>query len=462
MNRKIKLRGALGVAVILFLVVGMSTFAERDDAISLGQMEIFSNDSVGGSWHMYTDTRDEFLTDNYGNEYEHSFYAGHGSVTYLTNYLYDTFSGTVAFPKGGSYDKSRNSATLIIYGDDEVLKKFEKFNNLSSPEAFCLNIESYERIKLEWSCEGLNIWENWGYYATIFDGEFTSDLLYGPLDCEGLDGEYDVPYDYSAMGCWYCVTNDYEQGIAVRTAPSSESELICRLPYGTGFFSDQEKWEWAHTVVNGCGGWIDKDYISVIPDMYGQSFEVRSVSGSGSWYMITSDYSQGIAVRAEPSKDATLYCRIPYGTEFWVEALCGSWGFTTVNDWTGWINLDYAKEIYRDDMEESQGFYTFDYVVEPNEYILSDTAEEYLTEDGVGQLTQKGLCYARNEIYAKKGRKFQSKELQEYFNEKTWYNGIYEPGTDDSKVEVMLNQYERYNVQLLLRMEKRLGLYSLN
>lgn len=29
-----------------------------------------------------------------------------------------------------------------------------------------------EKIKLKWSCEGMNIWGDWGYFATIFDGMF--------------------------------------------------------------------------------------------------------------------------------------------------------------------------------------------------------------------------------------------------------------------------------------------------
>lgn len=85
-----------------------------------------------------------------------------------------------------------------------------------------------------------------------------------------------------------------------------------------------------------------------------------------------------------------------------------------------------------------------------------------LTEDDAGLLTLKGLCYARNEIYARHGRKFNSKELQQYFDGRTWYHGKYEPETDDDKVVSLMNEYERYNVNLLLRMEKRLGMYSLD
>lgn len=66
------------------------------------------------------------------------------------------------------------------------------------------------------------------------------------------------------------------------------------------------------------------------------------------WYYISSTYKKGIAIRNEPSKDAELLTRIPYGTEFYVEMYNGSWGYTTVDGVTGWILLDYAEVVQED------------------------------------------------------------------------------------------------------------------
>ena len=126
--------------------------------------------------YLYTDSYDKYLKDNYGNEYTHSVSIGKGSLTYLLNHKYITFNGTVACPKGLSSDSFyRASATLKIYGDDELITKFEGFNDGSRPESFSINVKPYERLKLEVSCEGMNVWSDWGYFATIFDGIFLPD-----------------------------------------------------------------------------------------------------------------------------------------------------------------------------------------------------------------------------------------------------------------------------------------------
>jgi len=142
--------------------------------VQLGDMEFFLNKSEGGDWAMETDTKDAYLEDNYGNQYSHSFYCETGSVTYLLNYKYASFTGTVAFPKGLDSDSYRYSATLKIIGDDDTeLAVFSDFDADSRPETFSLDVSGYEKLTLHWGCSGMNIWHNWGYFATIFDGILT-------------------------------------------------------------------------------------------------------------------------------------------------------------------------------------------------------------------------------------------------------------------------------------------------
>ncbi len=142
----------------------------EDYRVRLGDMEIFLRKTDGGSSYQYSDEYDRYLTDNYGNTYSHSVSVGTGSLTYLVNHKYLTFSGTVAFPKGLYCDDYRSSATLSVYGDDRLIAEFKNINEATRPEAFSLNIGQYERITLKWTCKGRNIWEDWGYFATIFDG----------------------------------------------------------------------------------------------------------------------------------------------------------------------------------------------------------------------------------------------------------------------------------------------------
>lgn len=58
------------------------------------------------------------------------------------------------------------------------------------------------------------------------------------------------------------------------------------------------------------------------------------------------------------------------------------------------------------------------------DYILPDSDSRYLTDSDVRGLSANELMLARNEIYARHGRKFKDSELQNYF---TASPGIEEP-----------------------------------
>ncbi len=81
-----------------------------------------------------------------------------------------------------------------------------------------------------------------------------------------------------------------------------------------------------------------------------------------------------------------------------------------------------------------------------NDYILPTSSDVYLTEDDIKDLTLQEINYAKNEIYARHGRKFKSKELKQYFNSKSWYNGTIKGSDFD---ENSLSEVERANVKLL-------------
>lgn len=81
-----------------------------------------------------------------------------------------------------------------------------------------------------------------------------------------------------------------------------------------------------------------------------------------------------------------------------------------------------------------------------SEYIIPDSNSRYLTESDISGLSLQQLNYAKNEIYARRGRKFDSVELQEYFGSKSWYRGTIEPSQFTNG---MLNDYEIKNADLL-------------
>ena len=83
---------------------------------------------------------------------------------------------------------------------------------------------------------------------------------------------------------------------------------------------------------------------------------------------------------------------------------------------------------------------------------LIEEAEEGVTGGDYifSGLTLQQLNYAKNEIYARHGRKFDSKELQNYFGSKSWYNGTVNAA--DFK-ETVFNEYEKKNAEFLRQKE---------
>ena len=84
------------------------------------------------------------------------------------------------------------------------------------------------------------------------------------------------------------------------------------------------------------------------------------------------------------------------------------------------------------------------------EYILPDSDKGYYMYDNVCEMTQRELMLARNEIYARHGRKFNDPEIQAYFDSKSWYHGYIEP---EDFPDDILNEYEEANIELIQAFE---------
>ena len=83
-----------------------------------------------------------------------------------------------------------------------------------------------------------------------------------------------------------------------------------------------------------------------------------------------------------------------------------------------------------------------------NGYILPDSNSRKLKKSDLAGMTAQQLSYAKNEIYARHGRVFKSSELQDYFNEKDWYEE-----NDDFKDED-LSKKEAENTEFIAAYQK--------
>ena len=89
-----------------------------------------------------------------------------------------------------------------------------------------------------------------------------------------------------------------------------------------------------------------------------------------------------------------------------------------------------------------------------NDFIFYDSDTRYLTDAEVKGLSLQVVCYAKNEIYARRGRIFDSQELNDYFYSKPWYYGRILPEDFSSDV---FNKYELANITLLDGYERALA-----
>lgn len=82
--------------------------------------------------------------------------------------------------------------------------------------------------------------------------------------------------------------------------------------------------------------------------------------------------------------------------------------------------------------------------------VFPDSSRTYLTDEDAAAMSSANLRIARNEIYARHGRLFDSSDLQNYFNTCSWYYGYIEPSDFD---EGTLSSIEKANIRLFQKYE---------
>ena len=85
-----------------------------------------------------------------------------------------------------------------------------------------------------------------------------------------------------------------------------------------------------------------------------------------------------------------------------------------------------------------------------SEEILPQSDDRLLTQQDVSGLSLREINYAKNEIYARHGRRFTSAELQNYFDAQSWYHGSVDAA--DFK-ESWLSDVEKKNADFLAEVE---------
>ena len=100
----------------------------------------------------------------------------------------------------------------------------------------------------------------------------------------------------------------------------------------------------------------------------------------------------------------------------------------------------------------------FDVITE--EAFYPDLSAGPVDESTLWSLNQTDLSIARNQIYARHGRKFQDPFLNALFSTKSWYEPRYEGAEFDAVGQGMLSETERQNLSLVLEIEEAMHYQS--
>ena len=85
-------------------------------------------------------------------------------------------------------------------------------------------------------------------------------------------------------------------------------------------------------------------------------------------------------------------------------------------------------------------------------FMIPDSSSRYISSSDLQGFTQWEARVARNEIYARHGRKFNSDELQQYFNSQSWYKGTVSASSFNDSV---LSAVEKANIKTIEQYEKK-------
>ncbi|MDO5346855.1 MAG: YARHG domain-containing protein [Lachnospiraceae bacterium] len=188
-------------------------------------------------------------------------------------------------------------------------------------------------------------------------------------------------------------------------------------------------------------GWVNGDYVTKLHTEYpyqmvcSESNDVETIP-----FYLELPGAADIVIGEEDGS-------IGEGSVLWFEQFSDGWGYTNLNGKGVWVSMMNAVPVsetqaqkvlssveYEKEPEGRTDFYIDGRVVAAEEYILPEAQQRVLEDRDVEGLTLKGLSYAKNELYAKYGRKFDSKELADYMKSKTWYVPKYEPRTYDDLI----------------------------
>lgn len=347
------------------------------------------------------------------------------------------------------------------HGVGKVVCTFSSNNWTLSEMLKDVPIKVYEGYFDKGRCDGFGISyamvlndNNIGYIMEEIVRNYNSEfdkylhLYYTPID---YLGEYDKG-EKKGFGALFFYPED-ERGDYILGKYSLRDMIVKTGELKKNDLINGREYQFEHLVYDG-------DYNKGMPD------------GQGNLYYPDSDALafEGTFKKGEVAK-GTLY--LPDGSIVqegeWKNGICGITDFNEIYNENSTLpdsdrrrilskkydmdieDIEHMEEFY-DMLEEGELAKEWESEIkeerdrEYEEYILPDSNRRYLTEADLEGMDDSQLRLARNEIYARHGRSFQTPDLNNYFNSKSWYDGyIPQENFDDS----VLNEFEKANLELI-------------
>ena len=315
------------------------------------------------------------------------------------------------------------------YFDMSVFNKNEMPSEYNGKSALVISIAA-EYIMNNTAWAGVKIWDH--NIARVYIDAETGKGIYASR--ESIISQIKIHPD-----SYLVKENDIPSDIFDKLLEETEQECITDIN-NMAIFSSEKVKEIAFT---GMTGFVEDTSTKNVASDAGFVFIYHYVLENGKDKYMAAKVSE---LRKNPVTDEILYGPI------WTTS------YKTIDDIKQ--DLTYSYGFDDSDINElgnnSDSFTEDASLIKENnrDYIFPKSSEKLISMKELEGLSAKECKIARNEIYARHGRKFKDEELQAYFKTKDWYEGTVEPEDFD---EHELNDIEIKNKDIIASFEKDKG-----
>lgn len=108
-------------------------------------------------------------------------------------------------------------------------------------------------------------------------------------------------------------------------------------------------------------------------------------------------------------------------------------------------------EYFSGEFFQEHFYHAYDVIID--QYYYPSLSNEIITEEELSQFNSVTCAIARNELFAKYGRKFEDSFLNQVFSQKSWYEPKYAAAEFDAVSQDFLTDIEKENLKLILEYE---------